>query len=54
MALGIYNVTFVTDADLSADGTDFDGISSGEIGIYNTDGTYLSAAESFLRRFCFI
>lgn len=50
MALGIYNVTFVTDADLSADGTDFDGISSGEIGIFNVDsGSYLSAAESFLR-----
>ena len=46
MALGKYNVTFATEADLSADGSDFDGIASGEIGIFNVDsGAYLSAAE---------
>lgn len=50
MAQGIYNVTFVTEADLSADGSDFDAIASGEIGILNVEtGSYLSAAESFLR-----
>ena len=50
MALGKYNVTFATEADLSADGSDFDGIASGEIGIFNVDsGAYLSAAEAFLR-----
>lgn len=49
MALGKYNVTFVTEQDLES-GTDFDGIPSGQIGIYNVDsGSYLHAAESFLR-----
>ena len=43
-------MTFVTEADLSADGSDFDAIASGEIGIFNVDsGGYLSAAEAFLR-----
>lgn len=47
---GIYRATFVTEADLSADGSDFDGISSGEVGIFNVDtGAYLSANEAFLQ-----
>ena len=46
---GIYRATFVTEADLSADGSDFDGIASGEVGIFNVDtGAYLSANEAFL------
>jgi hypothetical protein len=51
MAQGIYDVTFVATDDLET-GTDFDGIPSGQVGIFNPDAatpTYLSADESFLR-----
>tara|TARA_S200002703_G_scaffold133142_1_gene121198 strand:- start:6725 stop:7750 length:1026 start_codon:yes stop_codon:yes gene_type:complete len=49
MAQGIYDVLFVSTDDLES-GSDYDGIPSGQVGIFNPDtGSYLSASESFLQ-----